>query len=317
MKILNFLAASLFVATACCSCGNTAPKTEEPAPSKVYMTTDISPEGLVKVYEALGREAEGRVAVKISTGEPGGKNFLKPELIGALVQKVNGTIVECNTAYEGERNTTERHVQTFKKHGWSDLYTVDLLDAQGPDMELAIPCGKKIQKNFVGKDLRNYDSILVLSHFKGHPMGGYGGALKQLSIGFASAYGKAYIHGVGNPENFWDRDQDSFLEAMADAAWSVAEYFKGNAAYINVMKNLSVDCDCCSVAKDPCMGDVGVLASLDPVAIDQACVDLVYASQDPGKAHLIQRIESRNGLHTIEVAAEHGIGSREYELIEI
>ena len=285
--------------------------------SKVYFTKNITPESVLELYKMLGIELQGNVALKVHSGEPGNQNFLRPEFWLPVVNHVGGTVTECNTAYEGERNTTERHVQTFKKHGWSDLYTVDLLDAQGPDMELAIPCGKKIQKNFVGKDLRNYDSILVLSHFKGHPMGGYGGALKQLSIGFASAYGKAYIHGVGNPENFWDRDQDSFLEAMADAAWSVAEYFKGNAAYINVMKNLSVDCDCCSVAKDPCMGDVGVLASLDPVAIDQACVDLVYASQDPGKAHLIKRIESRNGLHTIEVAAEHGIGSREYELIEI
>ena len=285
--------------------------------SKVYFTKNITPESVLELYKMLGIELQGNVALKVHSGEPGNQNFLRPEFWLPVVNHVGGTVTECNTAYEGERNTTERHVQTFKKHGWSDLYTVDLLDAQGPDMELAIPCGKKIQKNFVGKDLRNYDSILVLSHFKGHPMGGYGGALKQLSIGFASAYGKAYIHGVGNPENFWDRDQDSFLEAMADAAWSVAEYFKGNAAYINVMKNLSVDCDCCSVAKDPCMGDVGVLASLDPVAIDQACVDLVYASQDPGKAHLIKRIENRNGLHTIEVAAEHGIGSREYELIEI
>ena len=280
--------------------------------SKVYFSREITPEN-----KMLGIELEGNVALKVHSGEPGNQNFLRPEFWKPIVDHVGGTVTECNTAYEGGRNTTERHVQTFKKHGWSDLYTVDLLDAQGPDMELAIPCGKKIQKNFVGKDLRHYDSILVLSHFKGHPMGGYGGALKQLSIGFASSYGKAYIHGVGDPDKFWDRDQDAFLEAMADAAWSVAEYFKGNAAYINVMKNLSVDCDCCDVAKDPCMADVGILASLDPVAIDQACVDLVYSSDDPGKKDLIERIESRHGIHTIEVAAEHGIGSREYELIEV
>ena len=285
--------------------------------SKVYFSREITPENVLKLYKMLGIELEGNVALKVHSGEPGNQNFLRPEFWKPIVDHVGGTVTECNTAYEGGRNTTERHVQTFKKHGWSDLYTVDLLDAQGPDMELAIPCGKKIQKNFVGKDLRHYDSILVLSHFKGHPMGGYGGALKQLSIGFASSYGKAYIHGVGDPDKFWDRDQDAFLEAMADAAWSVAEYFKGNAAYINVMKNLSVDCDCCDVAKDPCMADVGILASLDPVAIDQACVDLVYSSDDPGKKDLIERIESRHGIHTIEVAAEHGIGSREYELIEI
>ena len=285
--------------------------------SKVYFSREITPENVLKLYKMLGIELEGNVALKVHSGEPGNQNFLRPEFWKPIVDHVGGTVTECNTAYEGGRNTTERHVQTFKKHGWSDLYTVDLLDAQGPDMELAIPCGKKIQKNFVGKDLRHYDSILVLSHFKGHPMGGYGGALKQLSIGFASSYGKAYIHGVGDPDKFWDRDQDAFLEAMADAAWSVAEYFKGNAAYINVMKNLSVDCDCCDVAKDPCMADVGILASLDPVAIDQACVDLVYSSDDPGKKDLIERIESRHGIHTIEIAAEHGIGSREYELIEI
>ena len=285
--------------------------------SNVYFSREITPEAVLKLYKMLDIELEGNVALKVHSGEPGNQNFLRPEFWKPIVDHVGGTITECNTAYEGGRNTTERHVQTFKKHGWSDLYTVDLLDAQGPDMELDIPCGKKIKKNFVGKDLRNYDSILVLSHFKGHPMGGYGGALKQLSIGFASSYGKAYIHGVGDPEKFWDRDQDSFLEAMADAAWSVAEYFKGSAAYINVMKNLSVDCDCCGVAKDPCMTDVGILASLDPVAIDQACVDLVYASEDPGKKDLIERIESRHGIHTLEIAAAHGIGSREYELIEV
>ena len=217
---------------------------------------------------------------------------------------------------EGERNTTQKHLKTLEKHEWSKYFPTDLLDAQGPDWELPIPDGTVIQKNYVGKNLKNYDSLLVLSHFKGHPMGGYGGALKQLSIGIASSFGKAYIHGVGKPENIWTADHDSFLEAMADAAYSVVDLFQGNAVYINVMKNMSVDCDCCAVAEDPCMQDIGILVSLDPVAIDQACLDLVYASDDPGKAHLIERIESRNGAHTIEMAAKHGYGSKEYELIE-
>ena len=283
--------------------------------SKVYFSRVITPEKVLELYKLLGKELTGRIAIKVHSGEEGNQNFLRPAFWKPVVDHVGGTIVECNTAYEGARNTTERHVALFKKHGWSDMYTVDLLDAQGPDLELAIPSGVKIKKNFVGKDIANYDSILVLSHFKGHPMGGYGGALKQLSIGFASSYGKAYIHGVGDPAHFWDREQDAFLEAMADAAWSVADRFQGNAVYVNVMKNISVDCDCCATAKDPCMADVGILVSLDPVAIDQACLDLVYASEDPGKAHLIERIESRNGVHTIQVAAQHGIGSRDYELI--
>ena len=285
--------------------------------SKVYFTKEITPDSVLRLYKLLGKTLPGKVAVKVHSGEEGNQNFLRPAFWQPMVEHVDGTIVECNTAYEGARNTTERHVALFKKHGWSDMYTVDLLDAQGPDLELEIPNGKKIKKNFVGKDIVHYDSILVLSHFKGHPMGGYGGALKQLSIGFASSYGKGYIHGVGDPAHFWDRDQDSFLEAMADAAWSVAERFKDKAVYVNVMKNISVDCDCCATAKDPCMKDIGMLISLDPVAIDQACLDIVYASDDPGKAHLIERIETRNGVHTIEVAAAHGIGSREYELIEV
>ena len=285
--------------------------------SKVFFTKEITPESVLRLYKLLDKTLPGKVAVKVHSGEEGNQNFLRPAFWKPMVEYVNGTVVECNTAYEGARNTTQRHIALFKKHGWSDMYTVDLLDAQGPDLELEIPNGKKIKKNFVGKDIVNYDSILVLSHFKGHPMGGYGGALKQLSIGFASSYGKGYIHGVGDPEHFWDRDQDSFLEAMADAAWSVAERFKDKAVYVNVMKNISVDCDCCATAKDPCMQDIGILVSLDPVAIDQACLDLVYASDDPGKAHLLKRIESRNGVHTVEVAAELGIGSREYELIEV
>ena len=285
--------------------------------AKVYFTREITPEAVLRLYKTLGKELTGNIAVKVHSGEKGNQNFLRPDFWKPIFDYVGGTIVECNTAYEGTRNTTERHRELLKYHGWSDMYPVDLLDAQGPDMELEIPCGKKIKKNFVGKDLANYDGTLILSHFKGHPMGGFGGALKQLSIGFASSYGKGYIHGVGDPAHFWDRDQDSFLESMADAAWSVVNYFKGNAVYINVMKNMSVDCDCCDVAEDPCIADIGILISDDPVAIDQACVDLVYACTDPGKPHLLERIESRHGIHTVEVAAEHGIGSREYELIEV
>ena len=284
--------------------------------SKVYFSSVITPEKMLELYRLLGKELPGKVAVKVHSGEKGNQNFLKPEFWKPVIDHVGGTVVECNTAYEGARNTTKRHLQLFQEHGWN-MYTVDLLDAQGPDMELEIPGGKQIQKNFVGKDLANYDSTLVLSHFKGHPMGGFGGALKQLSIGFASSYGKKYIHGVGDTDNFWDSDHDSFLESMADAASSLVAYFQGNAVYVNVMKNMSVDCDCCAVAEDPCIADIGILVSLDPVAIDQACVDLVYACSDPGKPHLIERIESRNGIHTVEAAAALGIGSREYELIKV
>ena len=286
--------------------------------SVVYFCKDLRPESVLNLYKQLGKELTGRVAIKVHSGEEGNPNFLRPEFWKPVVDFVGGTIVECNTAYEGARNTTERHKRLLKKHGWSDMYPVDLLDAQGPDLVLPIPDGQVIKQTFVGKDLEHYDSALVLSHFKGHPMGGFGGALKQLSIGFASSYGKAYIHGVGNPDNFWDRDQDQFLASMADAASAVAQYFGGNAVYINVMKNLSVDCDCCgATAKLPCMGDVGILASLDPVAIDQACVDLVYASNDPGKADLIARMESRHGVYILEVAEKLGIGSRDYELVGV
>ncbi len=285
--------------------------------SKVYFTRDITPENVLKLYQKLEKELKGNVAVKLHSGEAGNQNFIGPDLWKSVVENVGGTVVECNTAYEGERNTTEKHLKLFENHGWSKNFKVEILDAQGPDLELDIPDGKKIKKNFVGKGITNYDSMLVLSHFKGHPMGGYGGAIKQLSIGVASSYGKQYIHGVGVPEDFWNSDHDSFLEAMADAASSVVNYFKGNLAYINVMKNMSVDCDCCAVAEDPCMKDIGMLASLDPVAIDQACLDLVYASDDAGRDHLIERIESRNGVHTIEAAAELGYGRREYELITL
>ncbi|MCI6728680.1 MAG: DUF362 domain-containing protein [Clostridiales bacterium] len=284
----------------------------------VYFTRTITPEAVLALYEKLGKELSGNVAIKLHSGETGNQNFLKPEFWEPIIRQVGGTVTECNTAYEGTRNTTEKHLKTLAAHGWSTHFTVDLLDAQGPDLVLPIPNGKRIQKNFVGKDLTKYDSLLVLSHFKGHPMGGFGGALKQLSIGIASSYGKAYIHGAGDPQQLWTSDHDSFLESMADAASSVVEFFHSNAAYINVMKNMSVDCDCCAVAEDPCMKDIGILASLDPVAIDQACIDLVYAAtDDPGQAHLLERIESRNGVHTIEAAAALGVGSREYELVEL
>ena len=285
--------------------------------SKVYFSRTITAEKVLQMYTLLGKELPGKVAIKVHSGEKGNQNFLRPDFWKPVIDHVGGTVTECNTAYPGQRNTTKKHLKLFETHGWSQYFTVDLLDAEGPDLELEIPRGKVIQKNYVGKDLAHYDSLLVLSHFKGHPMGGYGGALKQLSIGIASAHGKAYIHGAGEPAKIWTADQDEFKRSMADAALSVVEYFKGNAVYINVMKNMSVDCDCCAVAKDPCMGDIGILISEDPIAIDQACIDLVYASEDPGKAHLIKRIESRNGILTIEAAAELGFGSREYELIEV
>ena len=287
------------------------------AKSIVYFTRDLTPAGAIKVFDKLGKALPGKVAVKLHSGEVGNQNFLRPDFCKPIVERVNGTVVECNTAYDGKRDTTEKHWKTMELHGWSKYFTVDILDAEGPDKELPIPNGKKIKKDFVGKHIDNYDSVLVLSHFKGHPMGGFGGALKQLSIGFASSYGKAYIHGVGDTDAFWTSDHDSFLEAMADAASSVVEHFGGNMAYISVMKNMSVDCDCCEVAEDPCMADIGILASLDPVAIDQACLDLVLASDDPGRDHLLERINSLNGFHTVDAAAALGVGSKEYELIEI
>ena len=285
--------------------------------AKVYFSRTITPEKVLELYKLCGKPLSGNIAVKLHSGEKGNQNFLKPEFWKPVIDHVDGTVVECNTAYEGQRNVTERHVKLMSDHGWSKFFTVDILDAAGPDLELDIPGGKVIRKNYVGKDIVAYDSMLVLSHFKGHPMGGYGGALKQLSIGVASSYGKAYIHGAGEPEKIWTADHDLFLESMADAAGSVIEYLKGNLVYVNVMKNMSVDCDCCAVAEDPCMGDIGILVSTDPIAIDQACIDLVYASKDPGRNHLVERIESRNGIHTIEAAAALGYGSREYELIEV
>ena len=285
--------------------------------AKVYFSRTISPEKVLEMYRQLNPNLPGNVAIKLHSGETGNQNFLKPDFWKPIIDHVGGTVVECNTAYEGTRNTTERHIKTLADHGWSKYFKVDLLDAQGPDLELPIPGGKVIQKNHVGKDIVHYDSMLVLSQFKGHPMGGYGGAIKQLSIGVASSFGKAYIHGAGEPEKIWTADHDAFLESMADAAKSVIDYFHGQVAYVNVMKNMSVDCDCCAVAEDPCLADIGILVSLDPIAIDQACVDLVKSSNDPGKDHLLERITSRNGEHTIEAAAALGYGTREYELIEI
>ena len=289
----------------------------------VYFTKDITPEKVVALYAALGKTLSGKVAVKVHSGEKGNQNFLRPEFWKPMIDSLGGTVVECNTAYGGERNTTEKHRKLIEYHGWSHYFPTDLMDAEGPDLELAVPNGKVLKKNLVGKNMKNYDAMLVLSHFKGHPMGGYGGALKQLSIGCASSAGKCWIHSGGrvtDQNTIWDNcaSQEGFCEAMADAAMSVVEFFKGNAAYINVMKNLSVDCDCCAVAKDPCMRDIGMLASADPVALDQACIDLVYAAtDDPGQKHLIKRVETRGGIHTIEAAAALGFGMREYELVEI
>ncbi len=286
--------------------------------AKVYFTREITPQSVLRLYKALGKELPGKVAVKVHSGEVGNQNFLHPEFFKPIVDYVGGVVVECNTAYDGQRNTTKKHLKTIEKHGWSTVFDFDLLDAEGPDAVLEIPDGKVIKKNYVGKNLLNYDSLLVLSHFKGHPMGGYGGALKQLSIGIASSHGKAYIHGAGHPALMWTANHDKFLESMADAAASVVRLFKDNAAYINVMKNMSVDCDCCAVAEDPCMKDIGVLASLDPVAIDKACIDLVYAAKDdPGQKHFLERVESRNGTHTIYCAADLNIGELDYELIEL
>lgn len=290
--------------------------------SKVFFSSEITVEKVVELFHAASNDLPGgilpgKVAVKLHSGEPGNQNFLKPEFWQPVVNDVHGTVVECNTAYDGGRNTTEKHRETMEKHGWSKHFTVDIMDAEGPDAELLIPNGKRIKKVQVGKNMLNYDSMLVLSYFKGHPMGGFGGALKQLSIGCASSYGKAYIHGAGEPEKIWTGDHDSFLESMADAAEAVVRHFNGNMVFINVMKNMSVDCDCCSVAEDPCMADIGILASLDPIAVDRACLDLVYASDDPGRDHLLERIESRNGAHTVDAAAELGFGSKDYELVKL
>lgn len=284
---------------------------------KVYFSKEITAKKVVEMYKLLDKKLDGKVAVKIHSGEDGNQNFLKPEFWKPIIEYVGGVAVESNTAYQGERDTTQKHTKLIKKHGWDKYFDFEILDSDGEDVVFEIPNGNVIKKNFVGSNIKKYDSMLVLSHFKGHPMGGFGGALKQLSIGVASSKGKAYIHGAGEIEKIWSAEHDLFLESMADAASSVAKYFEGNIAYINVMKNMSVDCDCCAVAEDPCMSDIGILVSLDPIAIDQACLDLVYASNDAGRDHLIERIESRNGIHTVEAAAKLGFGSREYELIEV
>ena len=284
--------------------------------SKVFFTSEITPENMIKMYNALGVKSEGNVAVKVHSGEVGNQNFIRPEFMKPIIDYVNGTVVECNTAYEGKRNTTEKHKETMELHGWNSVANVDILDESG-DMELPINGGKHLKTNYVGKNMDKYDSMVVLSHFKGHPMGGFGGALKNISIGLASSHGKAYIHGVGKPEELWTADHNSFLESMADASKSIMEYYKDKIVFINVMCNMSVDCDCCAVAEDPKIGDIGILSSTDPVALDQACLDLVYSSKDPGKSHLIERIESRNGVLTVKAASELGLGNRDYDLIVI
>lgn len=291
--------------------------------SKVYFSRTITPEKVVELFNLLGFEPKGNVAVKLHSGEKGNQNYLTPEFWAPMVEHVHGTVVECNTAYGGARNTTKKHFRLMHEHRWDEFFKIDIMDENDDDLVLPIENGKVLKENKVGRHIENYDSMVVLSHFKGHPMGGYGGALKQLSIGCASSRGKSLIHSAGKTDDqhsVWVRcaKQDEFLEGMADAASSVVKYFGGNIAFVNVMKNISVDCDCCAKAEDPCMKDIGILASLDPIAIDQACIDLVYkATDDPGQKHFLERVESRHGIHTIEAAAEHGFGSREYELIEI
>lgn len=284
--------------------------------SKVYFTKNLTKEAILKMYQVLGKELVGNVAIKVHSGEAGNQNYIRPEMYQDIINYLNATIVECNTAYEGERNSTEKHKKLLDKHNWTKYYNVDILD-ENDELELEIPTGKTIKKNYVGKNITKYDSMLVVSHFKGHPMGGYGGALKNISIGLASSRGKAYIHGAGVEENIWTANHDSFLESMADAALSIKDYYKENILFINIMKNMSVDCDCCAKAENPCMKDIGILSSTDPVALDQACIDLVYNSNDLGKDHLIERIESRNGKYTIDCAEKLGVGSKDYELIEI
>jgi hypothetical protein len=290
--------------------------------SIVYYCKEVKPEVLVTLYEKLGKELPGKIAIKLHSGEEGNQNYLKPEFMKPIIDNVGGVVVECNTAYDGERNTTEKHLKTIEKHGWSKYFDFDLMDEEGPDVSFHVQNGNHLKENFVGKNILNYDSMLVLSHFKGHPMGGYGGALKQLSIGCASSEGKSWIHSAGTNKDqysLWDNlpPQDDFLESMAEAASSIVDHFNGNMIFINVMANMSVDCDCCAEAEDPCMKDMGALISTDPVAIDQACIDIVESSNDPGKEHFLERVNSRNGLHTIEIAEKLGVGSRDYDIIEI
>ncbi|MBR1866837.1 MAG: DUF362 domain-containing protein [Lachnospiraceae bacterium] len=293
--------------------------------SKVYFTNEMTPEKVVELYDKLGKKLEGNIAIKVHSGEQGNQNFLRPEFWKPIVERVGGTIVECNTAYEGERNSTEKHVRLIERHGWNAYFKVDLMDREGPDVEIPIRNGRHLASDIMGKNFLNYDSMLVLSHFKGHPMGGYGGALKQLSIGCASTAGKVNIHSAGKYRKAEEQsvvwtdlpEQDAFLESMAEAASAVTDHFAGNIVYINVMANMSVDCDCCAVAEDPCLKDIGILISTDPVAIDRACIDLVKQSTDVGREHFMERVTSRNGEHTIEAAAALGIGVTEYELISL
>ncbi|MBC8618062.1 DUF362 domain-containing protein [Parabacteroides faecis] len=285
----------------------------------VYMLREISPRSLVRIYEALGRSVTGKVAVKLSTGEPGGNNYLKPELIGDLVRKVNGTIVECNTAYGGGRSDTESHLKAAADHGFTSIAKVDIMDEEG-EISLPVKGGTHLKEDFVGSHYANYDFTVVLSHFKGHAMGGFGGAIKNISIGIASSSGKAWIHSAGTTRNaseMWGNlpEQDFFLESMAEAAKAVADHCGDKILYISVMNKLSVDCDCDSHPADPQMADVGILASLDPVALDKACVDMVYNSPDEGRKHLIERMESRHGIHTLEHAEAIGVGSQKYNLV--
>lgn len=289
--------------------------------AKVYFIKDITPENIVKIYDALGVKLNGNVAVKVHSGEDGNQNYLRPEFMQKIIEHVNGTVVECNTAYPGARTNNEDHHKLLEKHGWTKYYKVDIMDEDG-DYEEAIPKGNTIKKDYLGNHINNYDSVLVLSHFKGHPMGGFGGALKQLSIGFASRRGKAYIHSAGKIEDankLWLHlpKQNSFLESMADAASCVYHHFEDNIAFINVMANMSVDCDCCAKAEDPCMKDIGILASLDPIAIDKACLDLVHNSTDPGKEHFLKRVNRQNGEYIIEAAEKLNFGTSEYELVEL
>ena len=289
---------------------------------KVYFIKEITPENVIKVYDLLNKKLKGKVAVKVHSGEKGNQNFLHPLFLKPIVEHVNGTVVECNTAYAGARNETGKHLELLKEHGWSDYFNVDIMDAEEPDKVLDVPNHLKIDKNYVGKHIDNYDSMLVVSHFKGHPMGGFGGALKQLSIGCASSSGKAWIHSAGktlDQEKLWDNValQDDFIMSMADAASSVVKHFNGNMAFINIMCNLSVDCDCCAVAEDPCMKDIGILASLDPIALDKACLDLIYNSTDSGRDHFVERVERQHGTYIIDSAEKLGFGSKDYELVEI
>jgi uncharacterized Fe-S center protein len=285
--------------------------------ARIYFTEEVTSENLIRLYDEIGKTLPGKVAVKLHSGEKGNQNYLRPEFLRPIIDLVKGTVVECNTAYQGARDTTDKHLKLLEEHGWNKYFDVDLMDAQGPDLVLDIPNGQRIHKNYLGKNIQNYDSMLVLSHFKGHPMGGFGGALKQLSIGCASSHGKAFIHGAGDAALGFGGDHNGFLESMADAASSVVKLFGDKIVYLNIMCNLSVDCDCCDVAEDPCMKDIGILAGTDPVAIDQACMDLIYASKDPGRDHFLQRVESRNGMYTIEVAEKLGIGTRSYDLVKL